>query len=170
MLLLVDEAHNFGAYKISNCLKVDYPYRLALSATLERNGDLEGTQKLYNFFGKKCIEYPLERAIQENKLTRYKYYPVLVSLTGDELEEYIELTKQISKAYARNPDSDFAKGLLLKRARLIAGAHQKIEKLKSVISAYKHDHNMLIYCGAVKYGEDGYDDDTDGKKQIKRVI
>ena len=64
-----------------------FSYRLALSATLERHGDKEGTQSLYDYFGKKCIEYGLERAIKEKKLTRYKYYPVVVSLTDDEYSQ-----------------------------------------------------------------------------------
>lgn len=44
-----------------------FTYRLALSATLERHRDEEGTATLYNFFGKKCIEYSLEQAINNYK-------------------------------------------------------------------------------------------------------
>lgn len=78
VLLLVDEAHNFGAKSLSQLLDDRFEYRLALSATLERHRDEEGTAALYNFFGKKCIVYSLERAIKEDKLTPYKYHPVLV--------------------------------------------------------------------------------------------
>ena len=35
--------------------------------------------KLYDFFGEKCIEYTLDRAIEEKKLTKYKYYPIVVT-------------------------------------------------------------------------------------------
>lgn len=69
-----------------------FAYRLALSATLERHRDDEGTALLYSFFGKKCIEYPLERAIDEDKLTPYKYYPILVYLSELELESYEQLS------------------------------------------------------------------------------
>lgn len=72
-LLIVDEAHNFGADNISECMNIDYPYRLALSATLDRYGDSEGTEKLHDFFGEVCIRYDLEEAIAEEKLTPYKY-------------------------------------------------------------------------------------------------
>ncbi len=68
ILLMVDEAHNFGAVRLSNLLSERYNYRLALSATLERHGDEEGTDKLLSFFGSKCIEYTLERAIEEKQL------------------------------------------------------------------------------------------------------
>lgn len=170
-LLIVDEAHNFGADGVSKTLKVDYPYRLALSATLDRYGDEEGTAKLYEFFGEKCIEYSLERAIKEGKLTPYKYYPVLVSLNDDEYDEYIKLSKQIAKFHSPGGSlSEAAKRLLIKRARLVAGAANKLTCLREKIIPYQSDHNMLVYCGAVKYGQVGYSSNEDEERQIEAVL
>lgn len=53
ILLVVDEAHNFGARTYARCLDDRFTYRLALSATLERHRDDEGTALLYNFFWEK---------------------------------------------------------------------------------------------------------------------
>ena len=170
-LLVVDEAHNFGADGVSKTLEVDYPYRLALSATLERYGDEEGTSKLYDFFGQKCIEYTLERAIREGKLTPYKYYPVLVNLTDEEYDEYIKLSKQIAKFHSPSGSlSEAAKRLLIKRARLVAGASNKLISLQEKILPYRDDHNMLIYCGAVKYGQIGYSSNDEEERQIEAVL
>ena len=55
VVLVVDEAHNFGAEKLSKTLINSIPYRLALSATIDRYGDVEGTQKLYDYFGSKQL-------------------------------------------------------------------------------------------------------------------
>ena len=96
-LLVVDEAHNFGADYLRCLLSDKFSYRLALSATLDRHGDPEGTQALYDYFGDKCIEYTLDRAIAENKLTKYKYYPIIVSLSGDERAAYADYSRQIAK-------------------------------------------------------------------------
>jgi superfamily II DNA or RNA helicase len=63
--LVVDEAHNFGAKKQLACMKEVFKFRLALSATLERHYDDEGTQRLKDYFGNKCIEYTLARAIKK---------------------------------------------------------------------------------------------------------
>ena len=41
---------------------------MALSATIDRHGDPEGTQKLYDYFGEKCIEYTLKDAIDNDML------------------------------------------------------------------------------------------------------
>ena len=56
VVLVIDEAHNFGADHLSTTLMDNMKYRLALSATIDRHGDPEGTQKLYDYFGEKCIE------------------------------------------------------------------------------------------------------------------
>lgn len=170
-LLVVDEAHNFGAYGVSKTLNVDYTYRLALSATLERHGDEEGTKKLFEFFGDKCIEYPLDKAIREGKLTPYKYYPIVVSLNDDEYDEYVKISKQIAKFHSSNGElSEAAKKLLIKRARIIAGANNKISVLKREIIKYSDKHNILVYCGAVKYGQYDYQNAFDEKKQIEVVL
>ena len=170
-LLLVDEAHNFGATEIRKTMELNYPYRLALSATLERHHDEEGTAKLFNFFGEKCIEYTLARAIEEGKLTPYKYYPILVSLNEDEYDQYVNLSKQVAKYHQKNGElSEQAKKILIRRARLVAGTQSKIDALRNVIKNYENEHNILVYCGAVKYGEYGYSNDEQGKKQIEIIL
>ncbi|MFQ8837595.1 MAG: hypothetical protein ACLR8L_06885 [Oscillospiraceae bacterium] len=88
VVLVVDEAHNFGAENLSQTLLPHIPYRLALSATIDRHGDPEGTQKLYDYFGEKCIEYTLKDAIDNDMLTPYYYHPVSVSLNEEELGNY----------------------------------------------------------------------------------
>ena len=131
ILLVVDEAHNFGAHSYAKCLDDRFTYRLALSATLERHHDEEGTALLYDFFGKKCIEYLMERAIGEDKLTKYKYYPVVVHLNEDELEKYGQLSYEMSRCLTtgKNGKPKLNKRgeiLALQRARLVAGASEKL--------------------------------------------
>lgn len=151
-ILVVDEAHNFGAKNLQNTLQQDFTYRLALSATLERQGDEDGTNILRNFFGNKCIEYGLERAIAEKKLTPYYYYPVIVYLTDAELDKYQLYTSKIIQNIVKRKDktivTNLAKEFMLKRARLVAGASEKIEKLREMANDFKNEKNMLIYCGA----------------------
>lgn len=177
ILIIIDEAHNFGAMRLSKYLREDIKYRLALSATLERHGDEEGTKALYDYFGKKCIEYDLERAIREDKLTKYYYHPILVSLSPDELEKYHELSAKISKACKYKDDgttelSEAAKTLLIQRSRIVAGAIEKIEVLKKIMADYVNDSQMLVYCGATKPYNPELDEsehDDDGERQIVMI-
>ena len=154
-LLVVDEAHNFGADYLKGLLSDKFNYRLALSATLDRHGDPEGTQALYDYFGDKCIEYTLERAIKDGKLTKYKYYPIIVSLSEAEREVYEEYSRQISKCLMKGKNgkiklSENGKRIALRRARLVAGAVNKIAALEEAITPYKNDKHLLVYCGATR--------------------
>lgn len=177
ILIVVDEAHNFGAMRLSRYLRDDIKYRLALSATLERHGDEEGTQALYSYFGNKCIEYDLKRAIDEDKLTKYYYHPIIVSLSDDELEKYRELSAKISKACKFNEDgraelSEAAKTLLIQRSRIVAGAIEKIAVLKELMKDYVNDNQILVYCGATRPYNPALDEsesDDEGERQIVMI-
>lgn len=177
ILIVVDEAHNFGAMRLSRYLRDDIKYRLALSATLERHGDEEGTQALYNYFGNKCIEYDLKRAIDEDKLTKYYYHPIIVSLSDDELEKYRELSAKISKACKFNENgkaelSEAAKTLLIQRSRIVAGAIEKVAALKELMKDYVNDNQILVYCGATKPYNPALDEsesDDEGERQIVMI-
>lgn len=176
-LLLVDEAHNFGAPNLRMTLNPKFQYRLALSATLDRHGDPEGTRALYDYFGNKCIEYGLDRAIRENKLTPYYYHPVVVTLTDDELQKYREISKKVAKlCYRRNDGtielSEQAKRLLIERSRLVAGAINKVSLLRKLMEDFKEDTHILVYCGAARstdFASDESEKDEEGERQIVSV-
>lgn len=174
LCIVVDEAHNFGAKRLQKCMLENFKYRLALSATLERHHDEEGTQSLYNYFKKVCITFTLEDAIKQGFLTPYYYHPVVVNLEPDELQEYTELTEKIINILRKNPGDELPKSaemLLIKRARIIAGARNKLHILEELMEEYKHDNNILVYCGATKVFTDREDDyDEDDARQIERVV
>lgn len=169
-LLLVDEAHNFGAMNLANKLLDNFKYRLALSATLNRHNDEYGTSLLYSYFGKKCIEYSLERAIKEKKLTPYYYYPIPVYLSEEELEKYKLLSRDIAKCIIKRNGSiklnDRGKRLSLERARVVAGAINKISLLEEKIKKYQNDSHILVYCGATNVLDDDNDYDDVSMRQI----
>ena len=173
-LLVVDEAHNFGAKTYSKLLDDRFTYRLALSATLERHRDEEGTAALYHFFGKKCIEYSLERAIKEEKLTPYKYHPVLVHLNEDELESYEQLSYELSKHVIKGKNGrvkldSYGEILAIKRSRIVAAAALKLVKLQEIIEPYKDDHFLLVYCGATNVMAANADESVTDDCDIKQI-
>ena len=162
ILLVADEAHNFGSEFLRSKLDGKYTYRLALSATLDRHGDEEGTEFLYHYFGKKCIEYDLERAINEKKLTPYKYYPIVTALTEKEYDKYDELSRRIKKCIKNGKNgkitlTEQGKRLALERARVVSGASEKVELLEDYITPYINDKHILVYCGAASMMDDTSD-------------
>lgn len=177
ILFIADEAHNLGTERLLSLLDEKYQYRLALSATLERHFDDIGTSKLCDFFGEKCIEYGLERAIAEGKLTPYKYFPILVTLNEEELLKFNELGDEIARHVIVNKSGnvkldEYGKRLAIKRSRIVAAAYNKIEALKITITPFKGNNNMLVYCGATNvenFDKDYSDVDTEGLRQIEVI-
>ncbi|MBS3973999.1 MAG: DEAD/DEAH box helicase family protein [Actinobacteria bacterium] len=173
-LLVIDEAHNFGATRLSALLLEKFKYRLALSATLERHNDEEGTERLKAYFGQKCIEYSLDRAIVEHKLTPYKYYPVVVSLNEAELEKYAQLSYEMSRNLIKSRNgklklSKYGEILALKRARIVAAASEKIEKLREKITPYKDENYLLVYCGATSMLNENSDFSDTSEDDIRQI-
>ena len=173
-LLVVDEAHNFGAESLRTHLGKYFQFRLALSATLERHNDEEGTAALYKYFGDKCIEYTLEQAIAENKLTPYKYYPIITTLNEKELDKYTNLTYEIGKCIIKTKNgkvklSEKGKWLALARSRVVAAAEEKIQLIEVYITPYIDDKHILVYCGATKLLRDNEEFTTVNKEDIRQI-
>lgn len=170
ILLMVDEAHNSGTETMKKCLTEKYKYRLGLSATPKRFRDEENTNFIYEFFGGEVFNFDLKTAIDRDFLTRYYYYPHTISLTDEEQEKYNELSLKIAQNLKEENGkliiNDFAKNLLIKRARLVAGASNKLVLLRQLMSGYKDSNYILVYCGATKT-IDEFDDNEE--RQIEKV-
>lgn len=168
---VVDEAHNMGAGYYRKYLPENIGYRLALSATLERYQDEVGTAALSSYFGEKCITYSLKEAIRSGMLTRYYYYPILTYFDRDELDDYLGLTVQISQAMKKKNGkmvlSEYAKQLLMRRSKIIAGAKGKLPELKRQMEPHISEKHILIYCGSATIKEN--EDDEFGRRQIDLV-
>ena len=170
IVLVVDEAHNAGTYSMKKCLDDKYKYRLGLSATPKRFRDEENTEFIFNYFGGEVFSFDLERAISEGFLTRYYYYPHIVRLTEQEQEEYnqlsLKIAQNIKEVNGKVVINDIAKNLLIKRARLVAGASNKLNVLRNLMGQYSNKNYILVYGGATKTT-----DESDGseERQIRRV-
>lgn len=174
ILLLVDEAHNFGAERLSKLLDSRYKYRLALSATIERHNDEEGTIRLFDYFGQKCIEYSLEKAINEGKLTRYKYFPIITYLNDEEMAIYSDLTLEMGRCLIQGKDgklhlSERGKIIAMNRARLVAGINDKLVKLEEAIKPYVDKRHILVYCGATTILKQDEDSTETSEQEIRQI-
>ena len=148
-LLIADEVHNVGARALRDLLPEQVRYRLGLSATPERWYDEEGTAALTGYFGRVVYELGLERAIELKALTPYDYFPLVVELHGDELEEYLELSAKIGMRMGDGEPGDdpVLDALLIKRARILSVAEGKFAKLHEVVSPLRETSHNLFYCG-----------------------
>lgn len=151
-LLIADEAHNMGSSGIRKKLPmIRYKRRIGLSATPDRQYDDIGNKALLTLFGAKdhyTYEYSMKEAIENGVLCRYDYYPHIVRLTPDEMAEYTELSKQISK-YCFGGELDMEneklKRLLLLRKQIIHKAANKLNVFRKIMQERLAEKGDLKY-------------------------
>ena len=168
ILLIADEVHNFGSPQIRSVLPENATYTLGLSATPERHFDILGSQAITDYFGDSVFTYGIQDAIKSGYLTPYSYEPIIVYLDDEEMEEYIELTKQIGKLWnfdkggisSDRVEDGPLKICLIKRARLLKSARGKIDLLKKTMVGFAGSYHNLLYCDS---------GDTIGESQIAEV-
>ena len=154
-LLVADEVHHLGAERSRTLLPANITFRLALSATPDRWFDDVGTDALRAYFGETVFRFTLEDAIKRDILTPYTYYPQLIELTSDELQEYQVLSEQIAKLINAEDEElqDALKMILIKRARLLNNASQKLVALKGLVDQMGTLHHSLFYCSPERIDE-----------------
>ena len=79
LLIIYDEVHSFGSPQMVEDLtglSDGIIYRLGLSATPEREYDLEGTKFLEEHIGFVIYQFGLEEAIRRGILCEFDYYPI----------------------------------------------------------------------------------------------
>ena len=167
-LLIADECHNLGAESIQKVLPDEIQLRLGLSATPERHHDPVGTQAIVDYFGGVVFEFSLARAIADGRLCAYRYYPHLVTLTDEETEEYAEITTKLGRMMGGKDQKEevgqAAMRLLIRRARLLASAQNKIEVLDQVLSSLPEcPKKALFYCG------DGRTTDIIADEEVRQI-
>ncbi len=164
-MLVADEVHNLGASHAAKSLPEGIRLRLGLSATPRRHHDEEGTQRLFNYFGNIVYEFPIAEAIKEGCLTRYEYHPITVTLDAEEAEEYAELTRRLSRLMDKDGKlNEAAKPILMRRARLLGQAKEKIPALNRVLKSFgKRPEKSVFYCG------DGRVDDPVTEEERRQI-
>lgn len=147
-LLIGDEVHGLGSEHQRKALLDEYEYRIGLSATPERHYDEEGSEYILDYFGGIVFEYGLGEAIPEF-LTPYDYYPTIVELTEEELEDYNNLSKRLATAAASDDaDEELVNRLAMKRANIIKSAENKYVSLQSVLSKIGEPDHLLVYTNS----------------------
>ena len=146
-LLIADEAHHLGAETSRRRLPEKVAYRLGLSATPDRWYDDKGTAALRSYFGQTVYRLSLADAIGVS-LTPYYYYPVLVELTGEELDAYRVLSAKIGRlmAQSKGEENEQLTQLLVKRAQLLNVAENKLGVISEYVDRQPDMTHTLFYC------------------------
>lgn len=179
LMFVGDECHHHMSESYEKFLPVEAKYKIGLSATPFHYLDELANERLRSFYGNVVYKYSLFEAIENGILTQYEYYPVPVTLTFDECDEYFELSEKIGRMIASTggqsvEGDERLNALLMRRARLIGTASNKLSALKSLIGQKGVKQHSLFYCsdGKVSDDEDSLEDlgGTDEKEVKQRYL
>jgi superfamily II DNA or RNA helicase len=164
LFFIGDECHHHMSKSYDDILPKEARYRLGLSATPFHYLNSEANERLKSFYGEVVYSYSLYQAIENEILTPYEYHPIPVTLTLDECDEYFELSEKISRMIAFSGSSGLdgdtrLNALLMRRARLIGTAKNKLKSLDDLISVHGLQKHSLIYCSDGLVGDEISDDE-----------
>lgn len=152
-LLIADEVHNLGSPSMLKILPdIHLHKRIGLSATPHRKYDMVGNEAIESFFNDKSpyiVSFSMKKALEKGWLCKYTYFPHIVRLNEEEMEEYINISKQLlrfidpkTNTYKKVPEVE---KLLLARKRIIHKASNKLVKFEEII------RNEFSNKGNLKY-------------------
>lgn len=179
LLWIGDECHHHGSESLASALPSNAAYRIGLSATPMHYLDEQRNDRLKTYYGDVVFSYTLAQAIADKVLTPYNYYPSVVPLTADEAGEFISLSDDIARAFMREgkssgPPSTMLTALLMKRARIIGSAANKMAALQTTLAGQPPQQHALFYCGDGQVEMDGIEaddgaEDSQPTRQIEAV-
>lgn len=166
-IFIADEAHNIGAGNVKSKLaQLKIKKRIGLSATPKRAYDPEGTKEIESFFNDAepfTYNFSMERAIEENILCKYYYFPMLVSLQEDEMTKYNEISLRLARLFQKVAQDESVKKqyemLLMQRKSIIHKAKNKFEAFKEIVSRIMKSETGLKY--SLVYAPEGYHSDEE---------
>lgn len=145
LMVIADECHHLDAARTER-MPQQASMRLGLTATPA--GDIAAADGAVGYLGPVVTDYPMSRAIAEGVLCPYKYMPIPVRLTDDELSDFTRLSELLSAALdapAGRRDRATLQRLMQERSDLLDSASGKIEALAMRIEAGVVRHT-IIYC------------------------
>lgn len=168
-----DECHHHGGRGYTEKMLTGARFRIGLSATPFHYLDEEANQRLKGVYDCSVYQYSLADAVRDKVLTPYEYIPVPVELTESESLHYIDLSDQIARAFATSqkdfsgPSGEKLKALLMRRARVVGAAENKMVELDRICRDRPVHSHSLFYCSD---GRTLVDDDDEGDHEADPVL
>lgn len=180
-ILIADEAHNIGSKQVRQAFRsLTISRRIALSATPKRVYDEEGTKEIETFFNDTypyTYSFSMRRAIKEERLMPYMYFPRLAHLEEDEMAKYVQYTRQLLQLYNEQSgsfsDPDRAHTILMQRKNVLHKAKQKMNEFRKIIAEIGEDKlkYCFVYSAAGKRSTtEGRDDEVLDEEILKEML
>ena len=113
----------------------------------------------------------MSKAINNETLCQYNYYPIFCSLSEEELKHYKSFTRRLIMNYNDKTKTfnEEGKRLLIERKRIVHKAKDKLSQLKKLLKNSRDFKYTFIYVPEGK--EVNYDEEeiTDDKEDVKII-
>ena len=126
-------------------------YRFLVSELLKNRIHLYTDIDIYfSEMGNIVSEHNMKEAIDKGVLCKYLYFPHVVELTDEEMDEYIVISEKISKYFNYSKEcftkiDDILTALLIKRKRIIHKAFNKKLEFKKIVEDRFQEQGNLKY-------------------------
>ena len=170
LILIADEAHNIGGKQVKeNFKKLTISRRIGLSATPERIYD-DNSENIGAFFKDQrpyVYAFPMSKAINENRLCKYYYYPKVAFLNQDEMDLYAYYTNILISLWdsseGKFKNQKLAEIILMNRKRIIHKCDDKLRVYKEILEEIGEDRlkYTFVYAPQGKYSKIESDEDKE---------
>lgn len=156
-LLIHDEVHGLGSpanrARLGG-LSDNIRFRLGLSATPEREYDIEGNAFLSEHIGPELMRFELDDAIRREILAPFNYYPLPYEMTVDDRQRVRDVYKrQAARAAAGTPMSD--EEVWIEIARVYKTSKAKLPVFDKFIRDNQHMlQRCIVFVETQEYGDE----------------
>jgi len=155
-LLICDEVHHMGASETRFSLDgklTDFPYRLGLSATPEREYDELGNKFVESQIGPVIFKFGLKDAIERGILCEFDYIPLEYELNEEDRTRMKSTYAKYHSAKKSNPNIG-PEQLFIDLARVKKLSASKIPVFESYLSAHPDIlERAIIFVETMEYGQ-----------------
>lgn len=125
--VIFDEVHNYGTNRYLEILKINKPYKIGLSATLEREDMKHILIKKY--FDDKIYNYDIQTALKDGVLNPFEFYHISISMDDETKDEYEKISQKLKYLQLKIGTSDLEQIKKHKEASVYLSLYQKRRQL-----------------------------------------
>ena len=163
-VIIWDEVHNYGTDKLLPFIKMDFKYKIGLSATLERMDD--NHYKIMRAFDYNVFSYTPKQALVDGVLNPFNFSNIFVEMDEDNFETYLRMTEEynmmiksggsFNKIMRGNSGLKFrVLAKMNERKELVNNYYKKYEVVKWVCEKHRED-KIIIFSEYNKTTNDFY--------------
>jgi len=147
-LFVVDECHKIGSSRYSKFSDIKFPMTLGLSATPERQDEIE-SERVFTILDKTVHTYTLKEAFTDRHLSKFNYHMEKAYLSDVEQKRYDALNKDIIAKLSGKKEGaaldNYTKNLIRQARNIIRSADDKLNATLKILGEHYGKSDFTEY-------------------------